>query len=464
MSSNRRTPRTRTHAATTPSSESLAQASADLETLWQRVMNSARLANGAPLPSERRGRWEFHGGTETLRRTAGSAARGRADSARREPAYPDSDSSDGGRTQNADGWTLVNSRPWDVSRPGRATPLLSPLPGPPRSRRRLDQRRAAWQPPSSRPDRHAADAAAEDLGPIAQGPVVLFDSDDVDDSIDADLPHPGDFDDWFVRTFRDNIIHQFTNPRALDARRHRAALATMPRSKGSGPPSSVIVRQAWNAPHAWRPYVYQPPGADTTRLPSADRQGILAGGTVDAARPCAVHSELAPLALRCTGGDDARGAFRHALTLNSMLFQTSRTRNVHVELAVGRGHCVVERILVVSSMASPPCSELMVFASSRRCDLAELRCYDNFTFAQYEQLAAKIARDGAPPGPRPIAYFWLSFEEEYEQMQVLPEGVACRYLYVKLLRGPDADSCMSLRLLRVFGWEGPRSFAEAAIC
>ncbi|KAJ2350907.1 hypothetical protein IWW50_002539 [Coemansia erecta] len=438
MSSNRRgrTVHPPTPQDALPPSESLAQASADLETLWQRVISTARMANDASQD-----------GARPRRTHARPARRART--------------GDHSTVQHVDGWTLVDSQPWDVSRPAD-----SPQP---RSRRRLGESPmdgAPRLPPLLDDAAHALgflDGSSDDGAPRAQGPVVLFDTDvdDVDDATGGPVGDAGDFDDWFVRTFRNNIMHQVMNPRAMAARRHRAAL--VPRSKQSGPGSSVVVRQAWNAAKPWRPHVYQPP----ITLPDMSRPDPAeAAPDVARARTYAVHAGIGALPIRCTNSDDP-GAFRNALTPNSALFRTARAENVHVELRLDAArHCVVERILIVSSMAAPPCSELMVFASSRRCDLDELKKYDDFTFAEYEELSHSVAIGHAQlSDPLPIAYFWLSHEEEYEQMQVLPEGVPCRYLYLKLLRGPRSDSTrMSLRLVRIFGWDGPRSFSEAAIC
>ncbi|KAJ2147652.1 hypothetical protein IW142_001530 [Coemansia sp. RSA 564] len=374
--------------------------------------------------------------------------------------------------QHVNGWTIVDPQPWDVSRPGDS-------PQPRSRRRRLGESpmdttplpvvdNTGWNSPSAQSDDDVGIDIGIDEAPRAQGPVLLFDTDDVDDDTgvlddvddDTGIPEGGDFDDWFVRTFRNNIMHQVVNPRMLAARRHRAAL--VPQSKRGGPGASVVVRQAWNAAQPWRPYVYQPPITMPGEAPPDTPENT---SDVAHARFYSVHAAIGALPVRCTNSDDP-SAFHHALTPSSALFRTAQATNVHVELRLDGGrHSVVERILIMSSMASPPCTELMVFASSRRCDLAELRKYDNFTFAEYERLSQEVAAGRAPPlDPLPIAYFWLSLEEEYEQMQVLPEGVHCSYLYLKLLRGPTAAPRMSLRLVRIFGWNGPRSFSEAAIC
>ncbi|KAJ2401295.1 hypothetical protein GGI23_001495 [Coemansia sp. RSA 2559] len=116
-------------------------------------------------------------------------------------------------------------------------------------------------------------------------------------------------------------------------------------------------------------------------------------------------------------------------------------------------------------MASPPCCELMVFASSKRCHFSEFTRYDGYTFEKYERLVSRVEKGRvALNDPIPVAYFWLSEEEEYQQMQILPHGVCCKYLYLKLLRGRSSNQRMSLRFIRVFGWNGPRAFAETTIC
>ncbi|KAJ2390811.1 hypothetical protein GGI05_003122 [Coemansia sp. RSA 2603] len=109
----------------------------------------------------------------------------------------------------------------------------------------------------------------------------------------------------------------------------------------------------------------------------------------------------------------------------------------------------------------------MVFASSRRLNFSELRKYDNFTFAQYESLSKQIGIETAKgnhiPDPRPIAYFWMEYEESYKQLQILPQGITCRYLYIKMIRGRGDNKAMSLKYIRVYGWDGPRAFSESAL-
>ncbi|KAJ2754649.1 hypothetical protein IWQ56_006478, partial [Coemansia nantahalensis] len=329
------------------------------------------------------------------------------------------------------------------------------------------------------------------------GPLILFDSgdenggsgsysgsDDMESEHDPEVPPA-----LLVGIERDDLLSQLLHSRNGGAggagrdfftlagaqRRHAAGQGRRhgrpvtppqpPYSKHGNVRSSVIVRQPWNSARQWRPYVYDPPML-RIGAPGGAEQAKPPGDGAAQAQQFAVHSGVGELALECTNADDmGRGSLSNMFRLNSSVFITSRPRNVHLELTLGAAarHHVVERIYVMSSMANPPCAELMVFASSRRCNFSELRKYDDFTFAQYEQLAASMARP-AVDGPLPIAYFWLTFEGEYEQLQVLPQGVSCKYLYFKLLRSADENFNMSVRRIRVFGWTGPRSFAEAALC
>ncbi|KAJ2710012.1 hypothetical protein H4R19_003960 [Coemansia spiralis] len=435
---------------------SLAQAHADLEVLWQRVVSTARAVSAHLQPMD---------GDE--QRLPGVA----------DPSAYSSDAEDTGRLRQVDGWTFVdrgaaNSAGRPTAAPRRRVRELTPAEGLPVLR--------APVPPRITRETIQLDSL---VPPVAQGPVTLFGDDDDSGSDDDDImegprtlvfdapyigggeriglltqPLHGDTGDLFERL---TAHRRHTATRS----RRRAGLSTSPRVKRSDVRASVIVCQPWNSVRQWRPYVYDPPMLRGDLNEAAGQPKPLANAEV-LARQYAVHSGIGELALDCTNADDmGRGSLSNMFRLNSSLFITSRPRNVHLELTLGgprARHHVVERIYVMSSMTNPPCTELMVFASSRRCNFSELRKYDDFTFAQYEQLAA--ADRPSLDEPLPIAYFWLNFEEEYEQLQTLPEGVCCRYLYFKLLRSPDENFNMSMRLIRVFGWEGPRSFAGAVIC
>ncbi|KAJ1962875.1 hypothetical protein GGI12_002387 [Dipsacomyces acuminosporus] len=249
---------------------------------------------------------------------------------------------------------------------------------------------------------------------------------------------------------------------------------------GSEPQSSMIVRQTWNKDQAWKPHVYQEavPNINNGVVPNAyqrERQLNLPGTTTERYRSFSVNPSIHMLEFDCTNADDmGHGSVNNIFTADRSLFITTRSKNVNLELSFisDQGlphsrHCIVERIMIQSSMSRPPCTELMVFASSRRCGFSELAKYDNFTFAKYEALVRKIERRGQKvklDDPLPIAYFWLSEEDRYKQMQALPQGKACKYIYIKMLRGHQPGQAMSLRHIRVFGWTGPCSFSEASIC
>ncbi|KAJ1872234.1 hypothetical protein LPJ55_003254 [Coemansia sp. RSA 990] len=402
-----------------PSSENLARTSQDLQNVWRHVIRSAHTA--------------AYLARRASRQPGSRSERPDAADSRAEASDNDmSDTAERTRMRHIDGWTLVDQRPLDE--------------GPARIRRRL-----GTPSPNGRVRRLQAflgtqtESDSDSDWPIAENPVRLFENTD----------SAGDeFDDWFVRTFRGNILQQFTNPRAAEARRARASLTPAPTHKRRGPEGGVIVRRPWNSPQKWRPHIHNP---EDNKLSARD------------AAACALHTDIHVLDMKVIDTDDNAGerTMENVLKPNSALFQTSRAQNVNLELHTpGFQHCVVERILVVSSMTAPPCTELMIFASSDpNLYIPDLRHYDNFTFAQYEDLAARIASGAEePPDPMPIAYFWLVQEEEYEQMQVLSEGVTCTNLFVKLLRGPSGNSNMALRLIRFFGWSTPRSIAEAAIC
>ncbi|KAJ2776020.1 hypothetical protein H4R18_005906 [Coemansia javaensis] len=485
MSGNRRS----RNPAREPSLESIVQARAELETLWQRVVTNARLAGDASL-----GMADMHD----------------------DPLSPDLQRAAAGErppgdvpTRHVDGWTFVGRQlppeplraDGSAADPSRRYALSMESIRTANALRARRIRRDLLLRGSPSPDAQPAAQRADSFqAPIAQGPVTLFGGSGTDDGSGPDDHDGADtaipdadtdgFDDWFVRTFSTNMLNQIAVQRSPVAawRRHTALAAPPPtRSKRGAPDTSVVVRQPWNRTRAWRPYVYQPLPTGAAALADRSRQ-LMAHTDADAgqSQQYALHAGVGPVALDCTNADDmGRGSLNNMFFPNSSLFITSRPRNVHLELSLvpstdvdpaapspgssapGRRarHCVVERIFVMSSMAKPPCTELMVFASSRRCNFSELRKYDDYTFAQYEQLSASIAASPAPPpDPLPIAYFWLPFEDEYEQLQVLPQGVSCRYLYVKLLRGDGIRPTMSLRLIRVFGWDGPRSFSETALC
>ncbi|KAJ2798130.1 hypothetical protein H4R20_004932 [Coemansia guatemalensis] len=503
------------------SDTSLEQASADIESMWQRVIQSVDMSDyrftqsGSPRRTQR---VRLNGGSPPAARDdAGRAGSGEPRSNPEDSNNDEVNANDRDSIQQVDGWTFVNLRPWDISRPGE--PSLPP----PRVRRRL-ARAPSLQPPregTSRPVqlppflgaaaqnrnlsfrlRDASDNAHIDdiRAPVTRGRTLLFSTDDVDDNIDSERSlsdgaedyggvdadangDPDDFDDWFVRSFSNNIFSQAANTTrsGLLTRLHRAGLSMPARNVPKGPGATTVVRQPWNRDRLWRPYVYQTPIAEPPRrfrdAGGRYKHSPLPEDDTDSMPLYAINSGVRPLSLKCTNADDmGRGSLNNLFFPNSSLFLTSRARNVHLELSFDSDpssassrarHHVVERILIMSSMVAPPCTEVMVFASSRRCNFSELSKYDNFTFADYERLSAKYAHQNTKSflkDPLPIAYFWLSIEEEYEQLQNLPQGICCKYLYFKLLRGVSSDPKMSLRMIRVFGWDGPRTFSDAAIC
>ncbi|KAJ1993947.1 hypothetical protein GGI25_001847 [Coemansia spiralis] len=242
--------------------------------------------------------------------------------------------------------------------------------------------------------------------------------------------------------------------------------ASSQRAQPSRLPSAVLVHQPWNAGVAWKPYVYQQPVANSLaqvrNANEAFRHRALPGMDADRSKYYIVSSGVHALPLECTSADDwGRNTVDNIFSLTTSAYISTRPRNVHLELSLN-SCCVVERILIRSSMTSPPCCELMVFASTRRCSFDELSRFDDFTFAKYEQAAMNGGFGLAEP--LPIAYFWLSEEEEYHQLQILPQGVCCKYLYLKLLRGMRPSRLMSLRLVRVYGWSGSRAFSDTTIC
>ncbi|KAJ2557984.1 hypothetical protein EV175_001026 [Coemansia sp. RSA 1933] len=415
------------------------------------------------------------------------------------------DESDGSADHSED-WTFVNMRPWQVNTGGSAT-------SPPRARRRLsgarrlqlargddDSSATQQQHPSfgftyeersidgsqhgSSDDDNAAGQAADNAAGQAADDAAdveeLLASANGMDYEQALFRNPIGSTLWRMIMARDvngAPVHTVLRARSADALHSRAPTPYV--QIGGSPPASVatsvVIRQPWNKTTIpWRPYVYQQPlpnsNAQVRNVTERYKHHALPGTDADKTNEYQVHSGVRTLPVDCTNADDmGRGTLDNMFTTNSTLYITSGHENVHLELSLASQesapqHSVVERILVRSSMASPPCCELMVFASSRRCNFSEFARYNGYTFEKYERLAAKVASGGTVKDPIPIAYFWLSEEEEYQQMQILPHGVCCKYLYLKLLRGRSSNQRMSLRLVRVFGWNGPRAFAEATMC
>ncbi|KAJ1660125.1 hypothetical protein GGF44_003637 [Coemansia sp. RSA 1694] len=329
--------------------------------------------------------------------------------------------------------------------------------------------------------------------PIIRGPIIDFDDvdfDDVDDAAesggsDADMTRWEEsgfssYEEWYAHNFLDvntlGLLDEDDEERSPRAERRQPAATAPPTSeeRGSG---SVVVRQPWNTDISWTPYIYQQP-APNSRLGDLREtyQGIkhhtLPGTFREQSRLYSVHSSIIELPLNFLSTNDDYGSDsdsssdpRNMLRNNSAPFITSKSSDVNVELCFEPDrHCVVEHIFVQSA-PRPRCTELMVFASNRRCSLDDLGKYDGFTFADYEKLAHSFKRQpNHLPDLLPIAYFWLSFEDRYRQLQVLPRGISCKYLYVKMLRSDRSDENMGLRIFRVYGWSGARSFAEATIC
>ncbi|KAJ2380060.1 hypothetical protein H4S02_006871 [Coemansia sp. RSA 2611] len=248
-----------------------------------------------------------------------------------------------------------------------------------------------------------------------------------------------------------------------------------PSSSETGASSSVVVRQPWNTDLAWSPYIYQQPAPNSALgVIHETHQGIkdhtLPGTGLERSRLYSLHSSIAELRLNyvITNDEYSSGSPspRNMLRANSACFTTNSLSNVHVELCFEPSrHCVVERIFVQAPTTGPRCTELMVFASNRRCCLDELDKYDDYTFAQYEDLARDIKNHpDALTDPMPVAYFWLAYEDGYRQIQILPRGVSCKYLYVLMLRGESVNKAMGLKTFRVYGWSGSRAFSEVTIC
>ncbi|KAJ2747363.1 hypothetical protein GGI20_000614 [Coemansia sp. BCRC 34301] len=320
--------------------------------------------------------------------------------------------------------------------------------------------------------------------PLIRGPIISFDDishSDVDDIVESDADATrwveegfSGYEEWYAHTFLGGSVRR---PLDEDERLSRVArlLNTTPPTAGVCGRASVIVRQPWNADIAWSPFIYQQPTpnsilGDIRETYQSIKHNTLLEAFRERSSLYSVHSLIGelPLGFLSTNDDYESGSSNpsNMLRTNSAAYITTDTSNVNVELRFESGrHCVIERIFVQSAFLKPRCTEVMVLASSRRCNLDELKKYDGFTFSHYEQLAHLIkSQSGHLPDPLPIAYFWLSFEDNYSQIQVLSRGISCKYLYVKMLRGARAGQKMGLRSLRVFGWSGVRPFAETALC
>ncbi|KAI8325509.1 hypothetical protein GQ54DRAFT_295347 [Martensiomyces pterosporus] len=403
-------------------------------------------------------------------------------------------------------FTLASSiSPPLVSRYARPVPRLSPLPPLPGVTGRMSIY-------AGNGDDHEEEDDDEFDSDEIQGPTLRIDPDDIDEDIgsfhssdedededegEEDMEHIG-WDEYgmpigvlgnpisggpemLISNMNSATLRALgANLSAANARRARATASLSRRGASSRPQASLIVRQAWNKERAWKPHIYQEPVPNINLgvVPNAyqrERQFNMPGAWTDTSRQFSVNPAIHVLDFDCTNADDmGRGSLNNLFAADKSMFVTTRAANVNLELAfipdqgsAHTRHCVVERILIQSPLARPPCTELMVFASSRRCSFSELARYDDYTFAKYEKLAKRIERLGnnaSLDDPLPIAYFWLSEEEGYKQLQCLPQGKACKYVYVKMLRGQVPGQPMSLRLIRIFGWQGPRSFSEAAIC
>ncbi|KAJ2822719.1 hypothetical protein FBU31_004506, partial [Coemansia sp. 'formosensis'] len=278
--------------------------------------------------------------------------------------------------------------------------------------------------------------------PVIQGPIVDFEDvvfDEGDSEDHAEMLHweDGEFPDYDDMQLLNSLGQ--TPLHLLDNDEEPLPRIARPQSSPSAPPttdvhSSVMVRQPWNTEHAWGPYIYQQPvpnnalgGVRATYQGVKDR--TLPGTDLERSPLYSLHSAIAELRLNFISTNDnyARSSThpRNMLRTSYASYTTTSRTNVHVELCFEPDrHCVVERIFVQAPTTRPRCTELMVFASNRRCNLEELNKYDGFTFAQYEKLAQEIK--GNPklsPDPMPIAHFWLTYEDGYKQLQVLPRGV-----------------------------------------
>ncbi|KAJ2865011.1 hypothetical protein GGI22_001596 [Coemansia erecta] len=420
---------------------------------------------------------------------------------RRQGGDADDDSDGSAERDHTEEWTFVNMRPWMANTSGGSAS------SPPRARRRLSGARRMQMTRANEDSSGAVphggfefmyeerniddsghSSSSEDEGPEHQRNEVSEDLLASANSLDYEqmlLRNPVGGTLWRMLMARnangpasDQALPD-SRARSVDALLNRLSTPHAPTNgaASSSAATSVVIRQPWNKTTIpWRPFVYQQP------LPNSNNQvrnaterykhHMLPGTGADKTKEYAVHSGVRSLPVSCTNADDmGRGTLDNMFATNSTLYITSRHENVHLELSLAspqaneQQHCVVERILVRSSMASPPCCELMVFASSKRCHFSEFTRYDGYTFEKYERLVSRVEKGRvALNDPIPVAYFWLSEEEEYQQMQILPHGVCCKYLYLKLLRGRSSNQRMSLRFIRVFGWNGPRAFAETTIC
>ncbi|KAJ2488624.1 hypothetical protein IWW37_004646 [Coemansia sp. RSA 2050] len=388
---------------------------------------------------------------------------------------------------------------------------LFPSSSPPRSRRRVMVRTRRREPTSSSlttllanqrlhlsqlimsagsarldgSDSEGHPAPEEFEPPVIRGPIVDFDDapfGDVDDVLESDgsdaamrrweeSVHMTDEDFQLL----DFIGHNPLRSLGGDNERLPQAAQLPPSSPARGVNSSVVVRQPWNADHGWSPYIYQQP-APNSALGAVHEtyQGVkdrtLPGTGLERSRLYSLHSSIAELRLNYVSTNDDYSSSsphpRNMLRANSACFTTNSRSNVHVELCFEPSrHCVVEHIFVQAPTTGPRCTELMVFASNRRCCLDELDKYDDYTFAQYENLVRDIkSHPDTLTDPVPVAYFWLAYEDGYMQIQILPRGVSCKYLYLVMLRGESANKAMGLKTFRVYGWSGSRAFSEVMIC
>ncbi|ORX68540.1 hypothetical protein DL89DRAFT_268366 [Linderina pennispora] len=306
-----------------------------------------------------------------------------------------------------------------------------------------------------------------------------------------------DFDDWFLSSMRGSVSNVGASrsfgresavlmplgdaAEALPESRRMGTTAALG-AKGRQPPTSVNVKQEWNRRAAWKPYIYQEPVPNQNSLymfgsvPQVKPLDMLTRAC-ESSRMFSISPDARVLSFDCTNADDmGRGSVDNILSDDRSFFITSRANNVNLEFSFlsdngtpHRNHCAIERIRICSPKNRYACTELLVLASSRRCDLKELAQYNDYTFAMYEKLAKRIGRRGVKAvdanGPVPIAYFWLTYEENFDQLQVLPFSKTCKYVYVKMIRGhmPDQRS-MAIRLIEFHGWAGARAFSEVAVC
>ncbi|KAJ2103816.1 hypothetical protein GGI09_000456 [Coemansia sp. S100] len=464
-----------------PLDESLSRDQAQVDRLWQRIIATMREAGDHATNAQAQ--------AQNLRRYARPARLGTRINAQRTSANAPTP---------PEGWHFVPDSE------------LFPSSSPPRSRRRVMRMSRGREDTSSsltdllatqrihlsqlistagpawlrrRNDNDEQQEAQEFEPPVIEGPIVDFEHmsyDDIDDVIESDAgealmqgwdedEEPSSYQDWRTLNFAGQ-----TPLHLLDEERPPRA-ARLQSSPTRGVHSSVMVRQPWNTDHAWSPYIYQQPApnsalGDLQETYRGVKDHTLPGTDLERSRLYSKHSSIAELRLNflSTNDDFTRSGShpRNILRTSPDFYTTASHSNVHVELCFEPDrHCVVERIFVQAPRSQPRCTELMVFASNRRCSLEELSKYDDFTFAQYEQLAREIkSHPDHLPDPTPIAYFWLAYEDRYKQMQVLPRGVTCKYLYVVMLRSDRVDQSMGLQTFRVYGWSGARAFSEVTMC